>query len=332
MNTIHARNVNHAFEQGLAYLKECGIEQDSRNGPVYVAPGPVMTVYQHPEERVLFSPARDANPFFHLFEAMYFLGGGNRVEPLAHYAKNMREFSDDGEHLHGSYGFRWREWFGFDQLPELVKHLREIRDSRRAVLAMWSPGGDLIASEGAGGMSTKDLPCNTHCYLRVREGHLDLTTMARSNDMVWGAYGANAVHFSFLLEWLALAIGKEPGKLYQFSNDFHIYKHVHQFHKLWHEPQQSSNLYSRGVEAMPLASLADSPSALLADCERLVEAPLGCAGAMKYYTRFFEFIVRPMLSAHHAWRVERPDIDYLSKMPDCDWKTAGRAWLERRGK
>jgi hypothetical protein len=114
MHVIRARNVNDAFSQALGYLEKYGIRRDSRNGPVLLSPEPVTTVYSHPLERVLFWSERDANPFFHLYEALYFLAGRNEVEPLARYAKQMREYSDDGEIFHGSYGYRWRHHFDLD--------------------------------------------------------------------------------------------------------------------------------------------------------------------------------------------------------------------------
>ena len=69
MKLIDATNVNQAYEKGVAYLIDEGVKEDSRNGPVVVAPGPVLTRYTHPTQRVLFSPLRDANPFFHIMEA-----------------------------------------------------------------------------------------------------------------------------------------------------------------------------------------------------------------------------------------------------------------------
>src|SRR4051812_36564006 len=69
---------------------------------------PVILTYEKPLERVLFNAARDANPFLHLYEALYMLAGRNDVAPLAYYAKQMRQYSDDGVTLNGSYGYRWR--------------------------------------------------------------------------------------------------------------------------------------------------------------------------------------------------------------------------------
>jgi len=143
MKVIEARNVNEAVSLALPYLLEHGIQEQSRNGSVLVAPTPVMTVYHKPCERVLFSATRDANPFFHLMEALWMLAGRNDVTFPVWFNTRFTEYSDDGLTVHGAYGYRWRHWFGFDQLRTLIAELRRNPTSRRAVLSMWAPMGDL---------------------------------------------------------------------------------------------------------------------------------------------------------------------------------------------
>ena len=218
MRTIHARNVNDAWTQAVQMMLEEGRCEDSRAGPVLVMPCPVMTVYAKPCERVLFDRVRDANPFFHLFEAMWMLAGRNDAEFLNLFVKDFgARFAQSNGTIHGAYGFRWREHFGFDQLDFIVKQLKENPGNRQAVLQMWDTGYamDLVVKDW------KDRPCNTHVYFRIRDLHLDMTICCRSNDILWGAYGANAVHFSFLQEYMAGRIGCAVGLMYQFSNNWH---------------------------------------------------------------------------------------------------------------
>ena len=51
-----------------------------------------------------------------------------------------------------------------------------------------------------------------------------MTVCNRSNDMIWGAYGANAVHMSILMEYVAVAVNAPMGSYYQISDSFHIYE------------------------------------------------------------------------------------------------------------
>lgn len=233
MHVIKARGVNDAYAQGIEYLEDYGELQASRAGPVLVAPTPVATVYSNPQERVLFDSVRDANPFFHLFESLYLLAGWRDARWLDQFVENFSaRFAEHDGNQHGSYGFRWRHHFDIegggspnlpDQLDTIVRMLRSNPADRRAVLTMWDPAADL-------GVDRRDIPCNSHCYFRVRQGDagsvLDITVCCRSNDIIWGCYGANAVHFSILQEYLAGRVGVGVGTYTQVSNNYHAYTEV----------------------------------------------------------------------------------------------------------
>src|SRR6266700_4775548 len=137
---LKVTGVNQAVAEGFQYLSVAGESETSRNGEVIVAPEPLLTVYSFPTERLLFSPLRDANPFFHLMEALAFLAAKNEVDWYAYFAANMRNYSDDGKTFYGSYGHRWRKWFGYDQLAAIASELKTNLDSRRCVLSMWDGG------------------------------------------------------------------------------------------------------------------------------------------------------------------------------------------------
>jgi hypothetical protein len=66
------------------------------------------TTYLRPWERVLFNPTRDANHFFHFFEAMWILAGRNDVGFLKCILPGIVNYSDDGSKFHGAYGMRLR--------------------------------------------------------------------------------------------------------------------------------------------------------------------------------------------------------------------------------
>lgn len=189
---LHTRNVNTCFRELVTLFHRNGtctrvvpstgaespevvpiVKRPSRNGTVLMIDEPVCLTYSHPTERVLFNAARDANPFFHLYEALWMLAGRNDVAPLAYYAKQMEQYSDDGKTLNGAYGYRWRHAktrnprYGTvtrtyegplgthndhddrvsletDQLDVLVTHLKADPNSRRAVLQMWNVEDDLM--------------------------------------------------------------------------------------------------------------------------------------------------------------------------------------------
>lgn len=259
------RNVNFAFRDLVMKFRDRTIpirQMSSRNGPVLMIDEPVTITYTHPTERVLINPARDCNPFFHLYEAIWMVAGCQDVEPVAFYAKRMKQFSDDGHTLNGAYGYRWRyanereeevetgigiqkDWKTVDQLQILIDHLKAKPDSRRAVLQMWNVEDDLLKID-----SSKDVCCNTSAMFSLRDDsvglgkgpfhpdvvrdlaelgkpiaptYLDMTVTNRSNDLIWGLLGANVVHFSFLQEYMAARLGVQVGVYNHFTNNLHVY-------------------------------------------------------------------------------------------------------------
>ena len=318
MHVVQGNNINTVWVDGLWRLKTSGGVEQSRNGEVVVLPEPLTSVYTRPWQRVLFHPERDANPFFHLMEALWMLAGDGEVPFLVKYNPRMEEFSDDKFVLNGAYGYRWRYHFESDQLETIIGMLRSDPTTRRAVLGMWDPMEDL-------GSTSKDIPCNTHCYFRVTSGRLDMTVCCRSNDAIWGAYGANIVHFSILHEFIAAACGIAQGRLTQVSNNFHIYPiHYH----LLNTPTVLNNAYDAGVITVPLFKEPDDKDAFLDDCEKLVN------GDRSFVTHYFQDIVYP---AYYAWEAYKRHelgaaLDLLNDMPCCDWQLAMKEWLTRRMK
>ena len=318
MDVIVGNNVNDLFVEGLWRLKVSGIKEDSRNGSVIVLPNPAMSVYNYPMERVLFDPDRDCNPFFHLMESLWMLAGRNDVAFLEHYNKRMKEFSDDGTAFNGAYGHRWREHFMNDQLVEAIGMLKHSKTTRRVVIGMWDPGYDL-------GHPSADIPCNTHIYFRTLGDRLDMTVCCRSNDLVWGVYGANAVHFSILHEVIARAAGLRQGLMYQLSNNLHIYEHH------WHLldcPVRTFEPYTikKGL-VLPLFEKQEDWPLFIEDCETM---EIGIYP--NYHTPFFQNVVKFAMMAYYAYKKDgyNAALSVTPKMPMCDWRIAMESWLIRR--
>lgn len=324
MHQIIAPSVDHALSAGLDLLENDGDHEMSRAGPVLVAPNPVVTTWLPHVSRVSLSRVRDANPFFHLYEAMWMLSGGRCPQPLDEFVHDFSSrFAEPSGEQHGAYGHRWREAFGVDQLDHCVELLRRDQTSRQAVIQMWDAGAhdDLTGD-------WRDRPCNTHAYLRVRDGVLDLTVCCRSNDVIWGCMSANVVHFSFLHEYLAALIGVGRGSYYQVSNNFHAYVTV------------VERLRSRGPLDLPNHPLpgslpmVDDPQTFDGDLSVVMaringpgEPPTGLRNTFLTET-FYHAIL-----AFRAYRTRatRSDVlDLASMVQAPDWRAACMGWLERR--
>ena len=332
-----------ALSDALWRLNVHGVRQGSRNGPVLKIPGPAITTYPRPQQRVMFSPMRDANPFFHLYESLWMLAGKHDATSVSRYAAHMETFAQDGD-LWGAYGWRWRSFFGFDQLAEIVDILKKDPTTRRAVLSMWSPNGDLVpTSAGSGVWASKDVPCNTQVYFDATSGELDMTVCNRSNDAVWGAYGANVVHMSILHEYIALAARLPLGVYHQFSNNLHIYSERPDVQRLIEvkagsrtvrfTPDMRYHGGASGVNVSPLGGPYSDMSSWLEECEAIVADPTTCENG--YQHDFFQHVALPLFSAHKAYKDGDLEgaLHYIYNAqgdPNGDWIVAGAEWIQRR--
>lgn len=329
MHVIEVDNVNQALVKGMHMLTYNGQKRESRNGPVTVMDGPVTTVYKNPKDRVIFWPIRDANPFFHFMEGLWMLAGRNDVNWISTYNSTIANYSDDGISFHGAYGWRWRNFYDMldrepDQLKVIAEILKKDPTDRRCVLQMWSTEEDL-------GRDGKDFPCNTQIYFVISPyGNLDMTVCCRSNDMIWGAYGANAVHMSMLQEVMAAWIGVPVGRYWQLSNNFHGYDETMEKNKGLLDPSYSlpgADLYSDGVvTSYPMVS---KPIDIwMQDLMMFMdEGPI-----IGFREPFFRKVVIPLHVAWLNWKDN--DIDGgLQALKNCaatDWRLACEEWLERR--
>lgn len=336
MYVLTVKNVHKALPEGLKLLRTHGSARSSRNGEVIVANKPVTTAYLKPLERVLFWPERNANPFFHFFESLWMLAGRNDVATVSRFVKRMETFSDDGVIFHAAYGHRWRKHFDMegggsptlpDQLPIIIDRLKKDPTDRRSVLVMWDPVADLDAK-------SKDLPCNTHAYFtRDYRGNLDMTVCCRSNDIIWGAYGANAVHYSVLQEYIAAGIGCPVGQMWQVSNNYHAYKEV--YDTLKGMADYSAYYYIRQKDPYELKEAAPYPivgdfASWDTELLEFFDKPTR-EHAEGSLNPFFQKVALPLWKAHTAYKEKdfETAYDWLGACLAIDWQKACVEWLLR---
>lgn len=328
---IRVRNVQEAYFHGMKYLRNSGVVEDSRNGPVCVAPGPVMTEYQRPLERVILDGGRDANPFFHLMEAMWMLAGRDDVASLSLYNGRMSSYSDDGIRFNSAYGHRWRRHFQRDQIVDAINTLRADPTTRRCVIQMWDGYKDGVGE-------SKDFPCNTACFFRARRvpsggWQLDMTITNRSNDIVWGAYGANAVHMSILQEFIAAQCGFDVGRMYQLSNNYHAYLDV--MDKVGFPKASEAHGYKK-LSPTPLFSkhTGDPASALRAIGQWWDgNVTLGSRELLRDVLTLDGAITLDQVRASwFSWKSKdrQGAVRIAREIPGEDWSRATLEWLQRR--
>jgi len=339
---INTRNVHQALPKALDLLDKFGVWRGSRNGPVIQYPEPVVTDYERPWERVIFWDHRDANPFFHLYEGLWMLMGRNDVKSLTFFAKNMANYSDDGLTVHGAYGHRWRNWYHHrgtavseDQLDVVIRRLRKNPLDRRVVVQMWDPNRDLDSNN-------KDVPCNLTITFQINhESKLDMTVFCRSNDIIWGAYGANAVHFSMLQEYIAVRLGIKMGRFHQMSVNWHAYEE--QYRKL----DDLSRVFPECPYAADLVNVIPMTEASLENIGFIVKTVDWLqSDRVAHVDEIHKVSIRnrdpwsemvlTMMKAHYLFKIlpaperYKDSLLLIRNIRFTDWGNAAGAWLHRR--
>lgn len=295
------------YAEMMFTLKMTGEPSPSERGTVLALRHPVMITVSRPTERVLIDPVRMANPFFHVAEAVWMMAGYSDTEWLSQFNKGIVDYADKDGTIHGAYGHRWQAYFGMDQLRICRDVLKREPYSRRAVLQMWCPAGDLNASYN-------DVPCNTAIYFRVRRGALNVTVTNRSNDVIWGMCGANAVHLTVMQEVMAGELGLEVGPYTVMSNNAHVYMDLPGVMDML----KTTSSYQHAVSPMPIMGKGDTLEGFVAECRKLITQ----GQSFVPQNRWLRAVAKPMFDIY-----TKGEMYHYSDVQCPQWKGAVMQWL-----
>mgnify|MGYP001574925994 CR=1 FL=1 len=105
---------------------------------------------------------------------------------ISNFNKQMVNFSDDNEILHGAYGARIGS-----QIESILNLLLKDEHSRRAIIQIYSKIDTLYY------LDSKDIPCNTSLQFLIRKNTLFMIVTARSIDFITGL-SIDAIQWQFL--------------------------------------------------------------------------------------------------------------------------------------
>jgi Thymidylate synthase len=225
-------------------------------------------------------------------------------------------------------------------LYEAIRQLRRNPTTRQVVLQMWGAGRNDLISETA-------KPCNLVTAFRIRGNRLDMTVFNRSNDLIWGCCGANAVHFAVMQEYIASMIGIEIGSYWQVTTNLHLYQHhIDMFRKRIfndHDITIAVNIPYHLIDGIrayeqtqPLIQYPETFDNDLEDTMAYIDA---LHMNEKCYdgniaNPFLRDTVIPMATTHRLYKNKQMDdaLEEIKKVSAPDWRTAGEEWLLRRQK
>lgn len=206
---FYANLAYQAYRPMLSHVDKLGEFETVRGQETKEVLNAVLEI-RKPQKRCILVPGRRWNPWIGLSEGLWVISGSNTFEELLPFNSRIGEYSDDGNTLHGAYGFRLR-----NLIPQALSAMEKDPQTRRVVMPIYWPE-DLTAQ-------SKDIPCNTSIMLKLRDNKLHTTITNRSNDLHWGLFAANIPQFSILLEAMAMVLDVKVGTQTHISNSLHIY-------------------------------------------------------------------------------------------------------------
>jgi hypothetical protein len=162
-----------------------------------------------------------------------------------------------------------------------------------------------------------------------------MTVFNRSNDLIWGALGANVVHFSMLQEYMACCLGVEVGMYHQVSNNMHVYLNNFKPDE-WvpTELRQLAQVYGPAQYPRLGPKLLVNKQQFDKEVSDIVAAASGHGDGWGYKCQepWLQTVACPMLMAfyYHKRRDYEAAFEVLEQVQADDWRIAGHTWLQKR--
>jgi thymidylate synthase len=200
--------MNYEWIRTLSEILDRGQHVSPRGRHTFEIPQHTVVVpMRHP---VLTIPERKLSYKFMAAEAYWILSGDDTTAGIVPWNARIADFSDNGSMFFGAYGPKIR-----DQLPYLVRKLREDPDTRQAGLTIWRESPP----------ETKDVPCTVAIFAPIRNGRVNLSVYMRSSD-AWLGLPYDVFNFSMLAHLICCRLGGglSPGLLYLTAASSHLYE------------------------------------------------------------------------------------------------------------
>ncbi len=209
-------NIPANYSNILKYLLDNG-EPVSPRGVETIEVRGLHLTSRNPQKRFIAHMNRHANPVFPIIELMWYLSGDDSPTIVSHYRSKIKQYLNPKTgRFDGAYGSRIRKFNGyFDQLSALRRRLMDDQQSRRAIITIFDPTKDYNDD-------SLDIPCYLSLQFMIRNGNLELTTYARSQDLYMG-FVYDTAEWQLLQEIVAGWLGLRLGTFRHYIASAHIY-------------------------------------------------------------------------------------------------------------
>ena len=209
MRSFKVANWRADYAELVQTVIRSGVKRPSRAGPTLDL-GPVTLMTQEWVPFLSLAGREKSTEFARLEQLLYLAG----QEPLilGQRYPRYRELCEEEGGYHGAYGPRLHVG-----VRKVLRLLRDLPDSRRAVIPIWQPDDLTIAA------TAKDVPCSLSLGFGVDDGHLDCYVYMRSCDVWLGLY-YDLPAFSGYHHMVAYALDVLPGNLWLTASSLHLYE------------------------------------------------------------------------------------------------------------
>lgn len=149
-------------------------------------------------------------------ELQWYKSQNPKVDEISSHASMWGEVADDRNMANSNYGFLIFSPQNGYQYDNVLKLLKEDRNTRQAVMHYSNP---FIHYTGG-----KDKICTLTVSYMIREGFLHAFVNMRSNDIRYGLIGADLSWQCYVLKLLAGDLNADPGLIFWHADSLHLYE------------------------------------------------------------------------------------------------------------
>jgi len=265
---FHERRASTAYREMLRTIREEGVRVETKQGVDALAvAGQVMRFPLAHGAAVITERSVAGFAGKAIGELCAFINGARTLDELAEFGcdwwgawateeKCLSRGLQPGDLGPGSYGHAFRNFTtnldendpGFDQLPHLIRKLRDLPDDRTALMSPWIPQ----ANHREGGVKSRNTiaPCHGWIHALVFNGKLHLIHNQRSGDTPVGVP-------SNMVQYTALGLMLEHLTGYEFVEYVHWIQYAHIY---VNQVDQVDEMLTREPRRLPTLRLTDAGS------------------------------------------------------------------------
>ncbi len=166
---------------------------------------------QNPLDNHITTKGRNWKIDYAEYEWQWYLSENPNGEDISKRASIWKNMMDENGNVQSNYGWQLSR---NNQLQKVIDKLRKDPNTRQAVVSIYD--GKEIDNY------TNDTPCTLGLQFYIFDGHLNMSVMMRSNDLVYG-FCNDQYTFSKYQEKIANELNLKVGTYFHFVNNLHIY-------------------------------------------------------------------------------------------------------------